>query len=101
MEIIKHQLKFGEMKPRPLKKIVLIILHHQCGKGQTVEQIHEYHYPDRRGILQDDSVACGSQFVCDRKKSENAGHGQCSGKYGHIESEPVTGKYEIKSDDNR
>lgn len=43
MEIIKHQLKFGEMKPRPLKKIVLIILHHQCGKGQTVEQIHEYH----------------------------------------------------------
>lgn len=43
MEIIKHNLKFGAMTPRNLKKIVLIILHHQCGKGQSVEQIHEYH----------------------------------------------------------
>jgi hypothetical protein len=43
MEIIKHNLQFNQMTKRDLKKIVLIILHHQCGKGQTVEEIHNYH----------------------------------------------------------
>lgn len=44
-EIIKHRLQFkaGALQSRDLKKIVLIILHHQCGKGQSVEQIHAAH----------------------------------------------------------
>lgn len=44
IEIIYHNnLKFGEMKKRRLADICLIILHHQCGSGQTVQQIHDYH----------------------------------------------------------
>lgn len=43
MEIIKHNLQFNQMTRRDTRKIYLIILHHQCGKGQTVEEIHNYH----------------------------------------------------------
>ena len=43
MEIIRHTLQFNQMNKRSLDKIHLIILHHQCGKGQTVEEIHNYH----------------------------------------------------------
>lgn len=42
VEIIKNNLSFkGQLQKR--KDTVLIILHHQAGKGQTVKQIHEYH----------------------------------------------------------
>lgn len=43
MKIIKNDLKFNPMTRRNIKNIALIVLHHQCGKGQTVRQIHDYH----------------------------------------------------------
>lgn len=43
MQIVDHKLQFNSLTRRDLKKVCLIILHHQCGKGQTVEEIHNYH----------------------------------------------------------
>lgn len=61
-------------------------------------QKHQDHDPNRCGVLQNDRVARGSQFVGNRVERRHAGHGDRADQHGEIEFELVVRYKEIEAD---